>query len=98
MKLRLPLIVLAAIVMGSSASAADLTVTTVTRPVPQADRAIARLADQGIGYSVLHDLGRPSQSPYRVHVTCTIDETFVQTWCPTPQYVAICPRARIACY
>jgi len=32
-----------------------------------------------------------------VHVTCAIDETFVQTYCATPAYASYCPRARIVC-
>ncbi|PVE25105.1 hypothetical protein DC522_07800 [Microvirga sp. KLBC 81] len=90
--------------LAQEASAADMTyrtatrttrVTRVTPVVPE--RAIARLADQGLGYSVLHEpIGVPQQG-YRVHVTCTITETFRQTYCPTPTYVAICPNAIIDC-
>jgi len=32
-----------------------------------------------------------------VHVTCAIDESFMQTYCPTPAYASYCPRARIVC-
>jgi len=63
-----------------------------------AERAIARLADQDLGYSVLHEpIGVVPRRGYRVHVTCTITETFRQTYCPTPDYVAICPSATIIC-
>lgn len=62
------------------------------------ERAIARLADQDLGYSVLHEpIGVVPRRGYRVHVTCTITETFRQTYCPTPNYVAICPSATIIC-
>jgi hypothetical protein len=60
------------------------------------DRPIARLADQELGYSVLHDSG-PSLRGYRVHVTCTLTGRFAQTYCPTTRYVASCPRAEIIC-
>ncbi len=96
MKLRAVYAALAALCLGSTAHGADFTVTTRVQRVQETARPIARLADQGIGYSVLHDTGSP-QRPYRVHVTCTITETFVQTYCPTPQYVATCPTAAIAC-
>jgi hypothetical protein len=101
MKIHTTGIVLAACLLAQEASAADMTYRTVTRTthvmpvVPE--RAIARLADQGLGYSVLHEpLGVP-QRGYRVHVTCTITETFRQTYCPAPAYVATCPNAVIAC-
>jgi hypothetical protein len=55
------------------------------------------LTDQGLGYSVLHDAPSGPQGFYRVHVTCAIDESFVQTYCPTPAYASYCPRARILC-
>ncbi|MBB4038616.1 hypothetical protein GGR34_000245 [Microvirga flocculans] len=88
----------AAALMGTAAHGAD--VGYVTRSQAgwvQPGHAIARLADEGIGYSVLHDTPDVFRRGYRVHVTCTIDETFVQTYCPTPAYLASCPRARIAC-
>ena len=82
---------------GSAAQSADLTRGTRTIARIQPDRALARLADQGLGYSVLHDVPGVPQRSYRVHVTCAVDESFMQTYCPTPQYVASCPSARIAC-
>lgn len=88
----------AAGLVGPAALAADITTVVGVRSGQiQTTRPIARLADQGLGYSVLHDvLGVPQQA-YRVHVTCAIDESFMQTYCPTPVYVSSCPRARIAC-
>ena len=84
--------------LGSAALAADLTTVVGVRSSQiQSTRAIARLADQGLGYSVLHDVPGVPQHAYRVHVTCAIDESFMQTYCPTPVYVSACPRARIAC-
>lgn len=84
--------------LGADAQAADPTGVTGGRSGwAQPGRAIARLADQGLGYSVLHDTPGIPQRSYRVHVTCTIDETFMQTYCPTPVYVSSCPRARIVC-
>jgi len=91
-------IVLAAGLVGSAAQAADPgTVSRFGATRIQPDRAIARLADQGLGYSVLHDTPSGPQGFYRVHVTCAIDESFMQTYCPTPAYVSSCPRARIYC-
>lgn len=89
---------MAAGLVASSAHAADYSVrTTRATSIIQPERAISRLAEQGIGYSVLHEgLGIP-QRGYRVHVTCTITETFRQTYCPTPQYQAYCPSATILC-
>jgi len=104
MKLHLISVVCVAGLLAQEAYAADLgrvtvtRTTRVTRVAPMGpERAIARLADQGLGYSVLHEaVGVPQQS-YRVHVTCTITETFRQTYCPTPAYVASCPNAAIVC-
>lgn len=104
MKLQVMGAVLVAGLLARQASAADMTYRTVTRTsrvtyaaplIPE--RAIARLAEQDLGYSVLYEpLGVP-QRGYRVQVTCTITETFRQTYCPTPAYVATCPNAIIAC-
>lgn len=84
---------LAAGVIGSPAQSAELTTVTQAQP----SRAISRLATQGLGYSVLHEVPGIPQRSYRVHVTCAIDESFMQTYCPTPVYEAYCPSARIAC-
>ena len=93
-------IALVAAAFSTAATAADLTTMTRSRDTvirgQQTSRPIIRLADQELGYSVLHDTG-PSSRGYRVHVTCTLDDSFMQTYCPTTQYVATCPRAKIAC-
>ncbi len=90
-----------AIVAGltiSAAHAADYSVgTTRVTSAVQPERAISRLAEQGIGYSVLREPVAGPQRGYRVLVTCTITETFRQTYCPTPQYQAYCPSAAIVC-
>ncbi len=83
----------AAGMVGSAAQSAELITVTQAQP----SRAISRLAIQGLGYSVLHEVPGVPQRSYRVHVTCAIDESFVQTYCPTPAYEAYCPSARIAC-
>lgn len=84
--------------VGPAALAADMTaVVGVQSSRIQMTRPIARLADQGLGYSVLHNVPGVPQQAYRVHVTCAIDESFMQTYCPTPVYVSACPRARITC-
>ena len=87
--------------LSPAASAADLTTMMPTRNVvvqgPLVSRAIVRVADQELGYSVLHDTGGVSSRGYRVHLTCTLDDSFVQTYCPTKQYFATCPRATVAC-
>jgi len=89
---------LAVILLGSAAQAADATMVTRAGLSPlQPGLAISRLADEGLGYSVLHDVPGVPQTAYRVHVTCAIDETFVQTYCATPDYASYCPRARIVC-
>ena len=84
---------LAAGAIGSSAQSAELITVTQAQP----SRAISRLATQGLGYSVLHEVPGIPQRSYRVHVTCAIDESFMQTYCPTQVYVSACPRARITC-
>ncbi|MCG7393098.1 hypothetical protein MHY87_09290 [Microvirga sp. ACRRW] len=97
--------IVAGLLAQETAHAADLGHVTVTRTTRVSrmtpivtERAIARLADQDLGYSVLHEpIGGVPQRGYRVHVTCTITETFRQTYCPTPAYVATCPDARIIC-
>jgi len=104
MKLKAMGIVLVAGLLLDGAYAADMAQMTVTRTtrvtrvtpvVPE--RAVARLADQGIGYSVLHEAIGVPQRGYRVHVTCTVPETFAQAYCPTPAYISYCPSARIIC-
>jgi hypothetical protein len=105
MKLQVMGVVLVAGLLAQEAHAADMArasvvtrttrVTRITPIVPE--RAIARLVDQGLGYSVLHEAIGVPQRGYRVHVTCTITETFAQTYCPTPNYVSSCPNAAIAC-
>lgn len=98
MKIRLIGAAIAAGLLASAAHAADYSVrTTRVTGVIQPERAISRLAEQGIGYSVLHEAIGVPQRGYRVHVTCTITETFRQTYCPTPQYQAYCPSAAIVC-
>jgi hypothetical protein len=103
MKLKAMGMVLVAGLLAEGAYAADMaqTVTRTTRvtrvsPVVP-ERVVARLADQGIGYSVLHEAVGVPQRGYRVHVTCTITETFAQTYCPSPAYISYCPSARIVC-
>jgi hypothetical protein len=78
--------------LGPVANAADLT------GVRQGElgRPIVRLADQELGYSILHDAGALSRS-HRVHLTCTLDGSFLQTYCPTMKYYASCPKAQIVC-
>jgi hypothetical protein len=86
--------------VGSAANAADLITMTRSQDVvvqrQPVSRAITRLADQELGYLVLHDTG-VSPRVYRAHLTCTMDESFVQTYFPTTQYIATCPRARLTC-
>ena len=84
---------MAVLTLGPAASAAELTIASRGQP----GRAVARLADQGIGYSVVHQPAGLSPRGFRVHVTCTIDESFAQTYCPSAAYISACPRARIAC-
>ncbi len=94
MKSMCPLLALAFASVASGAQAADFAATTRNS---QPTRAIVRLATQGLGYSVLHQNLSPVPTPNRVHVTCTIDESFAVTFCPTQAYEAHCPNARIVC-
>ena len=91
---------IAAFTATAPANAADPVTISRSRNVvmvsPSVSPPIARLADQELGYSVLHDTGVLSRG-YRVHLTCSLDDSFVQTFCPTKQYFASCPRAKIAC-
>jgi len=87
------------VLVGTGAQAADYGRVTRDRNmrVTAPTQAIVRLATQGLGYSVLHQSPAPVSAPYRVHVTCTIDESYAETFCPTVNYDASCPRAKIAC-
>lgn len=101
MKIRWMCAMLVASLLGSGAHAADVAVVTRSQSTRvtavQPDQPIARLATRGLGYSVLHEMAGIPQRSYRVHVTCAIDETFMQTYCPTTQYEAYCPNAKIVC-
>jgi len=92
MKAQVVWVTLLAIALSAGASAADLTVASR----PEAVRAIAKPATQGIGYSVLYDAGTRTRS-YRVHVICMEDETFAVAHCPSVTYQASCPRAGVLC-
>lgn len=84
---------------GSATNAADLTPmarsrggVVLSQPVSP---PISRVADQDLGYSVLDPTG--GSRGFRVHLTCFENGRFVQTYCPTKQYFASCPKAEIAC-
>jgi hypothetical protein len=94
MKPTCPLLALAFVSVLSGAQAADYAATVRSS---QSTWAVVRLATQGLGYSVLHQNLSPLPAPNRVHVTCTIDESFAATFCPTQVYEAHCPNARIIC-
>ena len=80
----------------SGAGAFGLTMEQFTAVVDgRAVPMTARLADEGLGYSVLQDLP-DSRGRYRVHVTCR-EGRHVRAACPTPAYLAYCPIAKIAC-
>lgn len=55
----------------------------------------ARLATEGLGYSVVQSIPDP-RGRFRVHVTCR-EGGFRRALCPTPAHEAYCPTARIAC-
>ncbi|HEX2553016.1 MAG TPA: hypothetical protein VHL98_04900 [Microvirga sp.] len=55
----------------------------------------ARLATEGLGYSVVQDIP-DRRGRFLVHVTCR-EGGFRRTMCPTPAHEAYCPTARIAC-
>jgi hypothetical protein len=94
MKFRVMAALLAAGAASSAANGADLQILGRTSPP---GTAVVRIADQGLGYSVVHQPTGLSPRPYRVHVTCTIGERFRQTYCPTAAYYSSCPRAEIIC-
>jgi hypothetical protein len=75
---------------GSAAFAQTFDVRVGKRVV----HATARLATQGLGYSVLQDRGPQEYHP--VQVTC-INGAFSRVLCPTPRYDAFCPDGRIVC-
>ncbi len=89
------LLMAAAVIAVSTSAAPAAEPSLAVRGQP--GRVVARLVDQGLGYSVVHEPAGLSPRPYRVHVTCTIDESFAQTYCPTASYVSSRPRATIAC-
>jgi len=55
----------------------------------------ARLATEGLGYSVVQEVP-DARGRFRVHVTCR-EGGFRRALCPTPVHEAYCPMARIAC-
>lgn len=66
-------------------------------PSTQPVLATARLASQGIGYSVVyHQAGAPQLS-YRVKVVCTVGQLSATAQCPSPRHEAHCPAAVIVC-
>lgn len=93
--LRLAASILALALTATGAGAFDLTEENFParvrgQPVP----VTARLAEEGLGYSVLYRA--PEARGYRVQVTCR-QGRFSRIVCPTPVYSASCPQARIAC-
>ena len=55
----------------------------------------ARLATEGLGYSVVQTMP-DRRGRFLVHVTCR-EGGFRRALCPTPVHEAYCPTARIAC-
>jgi len=93
MNARLVAVVLACGATFSTAHAQVVTMTTRGQPV----RAIARLASQGLGYSVVYqDVGALAPS-YRVKVVCTFGQLSAMAQCPSLSHDAYCPTAQIVC-
>ena len=93
MKIALGFVTIALTLLSSGVQAQQINLVVRGQPV----RAIARLADQGLGYSVLYQTPTASLRGYRVLVTCRIGEASSVTYCPTPDYISSCPRASITC-
>jgi hypothetical protein len=94
--IRLAMAALMAGLMHTGAGALDLTEERFDARIGgRAVPVTARLAEEGLGYSVLQ--GVPDRrGRYLVHVTCR-EGRHARAACPTPVYAAICPTARIAC-
>jgi len=58
--------------------------------------ATARLASQGIGYSVVYQ--EPGRSAFhRIKVVCTVGQVSATAQCPSAAHYAFCPTAQIVC-
>ena len=93
--IRFAVAVLALGLMGSEAGAFSTTERFVARIGGRSVPVTARLATEGLGYSVVQEIPDP-RGRFRVHVTCR-EGRFSRALCPTPAHAAFCPTARIAC-
>jgi hypothetical protein len=89
-------IALALSVVSSAAQAQRINVVVRGQPV----QAIARLASEGIGYSVVHVPVGTAPRSYRVIMACTVGPSRnAVAHCPTPAHSAYCTdRARLVCW
>jgi hypothetical protein len=96
MTIRCAVAALALSLIGSQASAFDFTTERFDARVGRRVVPVtARLATEGLGYSVVQDIP-DARGRFRVQVTCR-EGGFRRTLCPTPAHEAYCPWARIAC-
>jgi hypothetical protein len=94
--IRLAMAALTLGLMQTGASAFDLTEERFDARIGgRAVPVTARLAEEGLGYSVVQGV-RDRRGRYLVHVTCR-EGRHARAACPTPVYTAACPTARIAC-
>jgi hypothetical protein len=93
MFLRLLSVALALSTAASGAHAQTIDVVIGGQPM----RATARLATQGIGYSVVRQPRGVEPRSYRVLLVCTVDGRNATADCPTPAHQAYCPYGRIVC-
>ena len=93
MHIRLAAFVLAIGAMSSGLHAQSFETRARVEPV----RATARLATQGIGYSVVYQDPAVPTGPYRVKVVCTVGQISAIAQCPTTSHDAHCPMAQIVC-
>jgi hypothetical protein len=76
---------------ASSAAQAQQLVVLQGRNAP----AVARLASEGIGYSVVQ--GPATRRGFRVQLACTVAYRNATSYCPTAAHDSYCPQARIVC-
>jgi hypothetical protein len=94
--IRFAMAALALGLMHTGAGAFDLTEERFDARIGgRAVPVTARLAEEGLGYSVLRNVP-DRRGRYLVQVTCR-EGRHARTICPTPVYAAICPTARIRC-
>jgi hypothetical protein len=93
MALRLLSVALALSTAASAVYAQTVDLVIGGQPI----RATARLATQGIGYSVVRQPIGVEPRSYRVLLVCTVDGRNATANCPAPAHLAYCPYGIIVC-